>query len=87
MITNVRKFGDAGPFTPIETDDDDDACACCKAARDVVWVGAGVIFFEVEGGAIRRVENLGWDWPQAFLCTEVTPDEACAELARKGAGV
>jgi len=80
MITNVRKFGEGGPFMPIETDD----CACCEAARAVRWVGPGVIFLEVEGGPIRRVEYLGAGWitsaPSAFLCVEVTPDDARAEI-------
>lgn len=80
LITNVRKFGDAGAFTPVETEDEDE-CACCEAARGVVWVGAGVVFFEVQGGPIRRVENLGLAWPLAFLCKEVMADEARAELA------
>lgn len=79
MITNVRKFGETGPFTPIETEGE---CACCEAARRVVWVGAGVVFFEEESGPIRRVENLGLTWPLAFLCNEVTADEARAELVR-----
>lgn len=84
MITNVRKFGDAGGFAPVETEGEE--CACCEAALSVVWVGAGVVFFEEEGGPIRRVENLGLTWPLAFLCKEVTADEARAELAETKKG-
>lgn len=84
-MRNVRKFGDTA-FTAVPFDEEEDNCPCCVAARDVVWVGAGVIFFEEEGGPIRRVENLGWEWPQTFLCVEVTADEARAELAELGKG-
>lgn len=82
IITNVRKFGEAGPFRPIETEDAEE-CACCEAARGVAWDGAGVIFLEVEGGPIRRVENLGVEQPLALFCNEVSADDARAELAQQ----
>lgn len=80
MITKVRKYGDAGPFASIEHEPGE--CACCEAARSIDWSGgAGVAFLEEEGGPIRRVENLGLEWPLAFFCGEVTADEVRAELA------
>jgi len=84
MITNVRKFGNGGPFKPIEVEDEHE-CACCEAARGVAWEGPGVVFLEEEGGPIRRVENLGMAAPPrlAFLCTEVTESEARAELEQE----
>lgn len=84
MITYVRKFAaeEPGAFVPVTTEGEGE-CACCEAARGVVWVGAGVVFFEELGGPIRRVENLGLVWPLMFLCKEVTADEARAELAAK----
>jgi hypothetical protein len=77
----IRKFGTDGPWLDVEGD----PCAFCEAARHCNWPDSGgVLFLENEAGAVHRVEmpaeaaELGL---LAFLCGEVTPDEARREIA------
>src|SRR5260221_931353 len=76
MITKLRKLGEEA-FVNIEHEEGD--CAACKAGCHTQWTGEGVIFFEDERGLIRRVENVGFP-VLAFLCGEVTREEALDEL-------